>query len=869
MKPLVSLTAVLLVLALLLGRSEAAEVPVEHLSTEQINFFEARIRPVLVRECYSCHSNKTGSIRGGLRLDTRDVMREGGESGPAIVPGNLEESLLYGAITHQDFVMPPERKLPQKVIDDFRKWIEMGAPDPRVATIAEIKSSISSDDIQQAKQTFWAYQSPAATTPPTVENTKWPKTEIDQFILAKLEQADLVPTKDTEVTKLLRRLHFDLVGLPPSPAQIAQFSKAWSKDSEQAVADVVDELLATPQYGERWGRHWLDVVRFAESTGNAVNMTFPHAWRYRDYVIDSFNVDKPFDRFIQEQLAGDLLPAETDETWAKNLVATGFLAIGTKNINEQARAQFTADVVDEQIDATSRVFLGTSVACARCHDHKFDAIPQSDYYAMAGIFGSTETYFGNPSSNLIRRPQARQASSLILLPVEDPNPYDQRYTREELDDLRAEVADKKRQLLELRRQGANNAQLRRLINVIQMSQLVDKLAVVDEVGNPLSYCMGVQDAATPRDARILSRGEIDEPGQIVERGFPQILSDGSDSLPKETSGRLQMAQWIASAENPLTARVMVNRIWQHLLGQGLVSSPDNFGVTGQLPTHPELLDHLATEFVNSGWSVKQMVRAIATSRVYRLASTYDEHSHNLDPGNTLLWRANPRRLDAEAIRDTMLAISGKLDLERPRGSEVAKAGYVRVQNGVLGNVRDAVQRIGGRELIATAMNARNTQLRGNRTMSRAERRALGREAVINKVTSLLDMEEAVYRSVYLPIVRDATPRSLHVFDFADSNAVVGARDASNTADQALYLMNNPFVIQQSKSLANRIEKMSSRQDRQIEIAFLLAYGRRPTAGEQAAATSFIDDFAISKTQQETLAALCQSLFASAEFRYVY
>ncbi len=398
---------------------------------------------MLIKECYGCHSNKSGNVRGGLRLDTKELTHIGGSSGAAIVPGDLEESLLYNAITHEDFVMPPKRKLPQNVIDDFRQWIEMGAPDPRETKIAEIRSSITEDDIQRAKENFWAYKQPVKREPPSVKDSSWPKTDIDRFILAELEKSSLEPAADAEAYKVLRRLCFDLVGLPPTPEQIEYFTAKWKDDPDQAVAFVVDRLLEKEQFGERWGRHWLDVVRYAESTGREVNMTYPHAWRYRDYVIDSFNDDKPFDQFVQEQIAGDLLPAKTDEKWAENLVATTFLAMGPKNVNEQNRVQFAADVVDEQIDATTRVFLGTSVACARCHDHKFDAIPQTDYYALAGVFRNMTTYFGNPPSEFgtFSTAQRKRESSLILLPVDDPNPFDKRYSQAELASLKKELTD--------------------------------------------------------------------------------------------------------------------------------------------------------------------------------------------------------------------------------------------------------------------------------------------------------------------------------------------------------------------------------------------------------------------------------------------
>ncbi len=853
--------------AILLVAGIVAPALADEPTAEQLKFFEAKIRPVLIRECYGCHSNESGNVRGGLRLDSRELTHIGGSSGPAVVPGDLDESLLYNAIIHEDFVMPPKRKLPQNVIDDFRQWIEMGAPDPRVNEVIEIRPSISEEDIEQAKETFWAYQQPVSHPAPSVNNTDWPRTDVDRFVLAKMEENELAPADDAESYKVLRRLCFDLVGLPPTPSQIEAFADRWKSDPDKAIAYVVDRLLEMDQFGERWGRHWLDVVRYAESTGREVNQTYPHAWRYRDFVIDSMNEDKPFNQFVQQQIAGDLMPAKTDEQWAENLVATTFLAIGPKNLNEANRVQFAADLVDEQIDATTRVFLGTSVACARCHDHKFDAIPQADYYALAGVFANMTTYFGSPPSEFgtITNAQTRQSSSLLRLPVDDPNPYDKRYTAKELQDLRDEMAEKQREIATLGRGSANsggnaaNAQRARLRLLNEMSVLSAKLGVVDEDGNPRSYCMGVQERKRPSDARLLVRGEIDQPAQSVERGFPQVLCSVQPDIDEDESGRLELARWIGSETNPLTARVMVNRIWQHLIGQGIVSSADDFGVTGQPPSHPELLDTLAVQFMRSDWSIKSIIRTITTSRVYRMSTAYDRQSHEADPDNAFVWRANPRRLDAEAIRDAMLSVSGEIDFERPRGSDVAKAGFTRVTGGVLGNPRDIARR---------AFESAGQSRRG---MQRGSRNQIAEE-VARKITGQLNQEDAKHRSVYLTIVRDEEPRSLSVFDFADASTIIGTRESSNTANQALYMMNNRFVIQQSEAFADRVIRERTSPNDRLEYAFLLAYGRPPTSSERTAAASFIRDFASTtrfrSRSKDTINALCQSLFASAEFRYL-
>ncbi len=865
---------------LLISISVAGADDEQPLTADQLKFFETKIRPVLVQECYSCHSSKTGNAKGGLRLDSEQLTHLGGSSGPAVVPGDLSESLLYNAISYQDFSMPPKAKLPQAVIDDFRTWIEMGAPDPRKTEIVKLNSTITAEDIDEAKHNFWAYQKPVSPVVPKVANTSWPRSDIDRFVLAELEQASLVPAVDATPEKILRRLCFDLIGLPPSLEQIEYFNRHYAADPQKTIEYVVDRLLDMPQFGERWGRHWLDVARYAESNGREVNMTFPHAWRYRDYVIDSFNHDKPYDRFLQEQLAGDLLSAKTDAEWTTNLVATGFLAIGPKSLSERNPVQFAADLADEQLDTVTRVVLGTSVACARCHDHKFDPIPQSDYYSLVGIFASTETYFGVPASPFgsLGGIQNRQPSNLIQLPVDDANPFDPSYSQEELDSMSREIIETRQSLAESRRSQRDGTTSQTAIqNLIRsqarMESLSSLIGSVDKNGRPLSFCMGVQDSSTPQDVRVLVRGEIESPANVAMRGVPQVLSNSPWTVAANSSGRLELARWISSADHPLTARVMVNRVWQHTLGSGIVRSTEDFGSTGQPPTHPQLLDHLAIQFTRSGWSTKSLIRSIVTSRVYRMASTFDAEKFEQDPDNKLLWRANPRRLDAEAIRDSMLFVSGKIDLDRPRASEVAKVGYTAVRDGNLFNIGQMMAMSGNPDSV------RDTAQQGFRRPSMIDRMRRFAGAGMRGMygagagaSERVDMVEATYRSIYLPIVRDQLPRSLEVFDFAEPSMVIGTRESSNTPNQALYMMNNPFVLEASRNLATRVSEHAGLLDEQIDQAFLFTFGRRPKLTERDAVHQFAVEYGRDLPQREknsaTLVGICQSLLASAEFRYL-
>ncbi len=834
------------------------------LTPEQVQFFEAKIRPVLIEHCYRCHSVDGQSVRGGLVVDNRDALLAGGESGPAVVPGDLQESVLWHAINYRDYRMPPSGRLPSNVIEDFKTWIEMGAPDPRVQVGVVIHSRVSPEDIEQARS-FWSFCKPVRRVADPGPHRTWVRSDIDRYVASVWNDQGVEPTADCDAETLVRRITFDVVGLPPTLEQRQKFLNRSKKDMDAAISDLMEELLSSPQFGETWGRHWLDVARYAESTGKEADVTFPHAWRYRDYVIRSFNDDKPYDQFIREQIAGDLMPAADDKQWNENLIATGFLAIGPKSLAEQSPRQFQADLVDEQIDTTTRAVLGLSVGCARCHDHKFDPIPQSDYYALAGIFQSTETFFGGSRSQ-----RNRQPSDLIILPVQDRVPIQPRLSVEQLTILKQELAEKEKELAEARRAqrtgstGGNNSFLNVAILDQMVSQLASRVASVDSTGRPISFCMGVQDRESVRNARILVRGEIDSPAQEVPRGFVQVLDAGTYRLPNSGSGRLELSKWLTSRDNPLTARVMVNRIWQTLIGHGIVREPDNFGMSGPQPTHPELLDHLAIEFMDHRWSVKHVVRSIIQSRVYRLSSRHDAGRLEADPENKLLARGNVRRLSAEAIRDAMLSISGQLETKPPKASSIASLGPVVVgPNGPM-------------PVPMASVNLLNPAARDSMT---AEQRAEAMRGAIragarNPNINPLEIPD-YHRSVYLSISRSHIPRALDAFDFAEPSLVIGTREVSHTAEQALYVLNNPFVLELSDALARRLTQHTKDPRERVVHAFRLVYGREPTRAEIEAANQFFrkgdsstrsgnlkrDEIAF-----RLLSQFCQALFGSAEFR---
>ncbi|MCD6051685.1 MAG: Protein of unknown function (DUF1553)/Protein of unknown function (DUF1549)/Planctomycete, partial [Verrucomicrobia bacterium] len=521
-------------------------------TSEELAFFENKIRPVLVSKCYECHSAGAEKVKGGLALDTREGLRNGGDTGHGVIPGDLDGSLLIKALryTDSDLQMPPKKQggqLAPEVIADFEKWVKMGAPDPRDGKATLAKKGI---DWEKGKE-HWAFQLPQKTAAPEVKDKTWVRNDIDKHVRAELDKKGLIPVGDADKTTLLRRVYIDLIGIPPTPEQVTAFEQ--DKDPK-AFEKVVDKLLASPQFGERWGRHWLDVARYAESSGKEVNVVYPHAWRYRDWVIQAFNEDKPYDQFLKEQLAGDLLPAKDETDKAQKLIATGYLAIGPKSHNARDFRQFQLDVADEQIDAVTQGMLGMTVACARCHDHKFDPVPQTDYYALAGIFMSTETRFGTP-----RFIQNNQFTPLVTLPTGAKVTEAPAIPAQLVTTMQRQLATAKTDLEEVQKEArATNdrtafANPKFIRSNSQIGILEKLLGRYDADGTPnVALAMGVQDKSTPRDIALLARGELDKPQEVVSRGFVQIVSSAKEPAKiSKGSGRLELAEWIASPENPM------------------------------------------------------------------------------------------------------------------------------------------------------------------------------------------------------------------------------------------------------------------------------------------------------------------------------
>jgi cytochrome c553 len=750
-----------------------------------VEHFEKKVRPLFLARCVKCHGPE--KPKGGLRIDSAAGLAQGGQSGPVISPGKPEDSLLIQAIRQTgDLKMPPNSKLKEQEIADLAAWVKAGAvwPGGDTATaklpVAGTLDPASSAVVGAARFTpeqkaFWSFQPIRDRKPPAVQACNWPTSPLDRFILAKLEEKGLAPAPRADRRTLIRRVTFDLTGLPPTPAEIDAFLADPSPD---AFPKVVDRLLASPHYGERWGRHWLDVVRYADSTANDANAVMRYAFRYRDYVVHAFNQDKPYDQFIVEQLAGDLLPPLTlpsppggegrvrgpdRDQAAERVIATGFLMLGPKALAETDKEQTLLDIADEQIDATSRAFLGLTVGCARCHDHKFDPIPTADYYSLAGIFRGIE----------VLKDRVPNASMWQEWPLP---------------------------------------------------------------GEPTLIAMAPKEG-TPTNLRIHLRGNRFTLGPTAPRRFLQILAgERHAALTTTQSGRLELARWIATPGNPLTARVLVNRLWQHHFGTGLVATSDNFGARGEVPSHPELLDWLATRFIENGWSIKSMHRLILLSSTYQMAGVDNPRANQIDPHDRLLWRMPRRRLEAEALRDTLLMVSGQLD-----------------------------RKVGGNESIEEVFKA-------------AEVLDAKRGFAVNRVNGHHALYNTPRRSLYLPVIRNALPDVLALFDAADPYAVTAVRNETTVPAQTLFLLNNPFVRQQALHFAHSLLADSTAGDSdRLRSAYARALGRFPSAGELAEGAAFLGQY-MDKAQKTgrspaearlaTWQSYCQLLICSNEFLYV-
>jgi hypothetical protein len=760
----------------MVGRCEAAD------SDKEI-FFEAKIRPVLAAHCFRCHG--AANARSRLRLDSRAALLRGGKRGAAVVPGDINRSLMLRAVNHVgDLHMPPDKRLPTAVVDDLRTWVNQGAVWPEGGRAAAASPA-----------GHWAFQPVRRPRPPPDPNG-WAEHPVDRFTAAAWRAQGIRPVEPAEKRTLLRRIYFDLIGLPPTPDEVASFLADAAPDAYERV---VERLLASPLYGERWGRHWMDVVHYADTAGDNADYPVPEAQLYRDYIIDAFNTDKPYDQFVREQIAGDLLAAQGPRAkYAERIIATTYLGLSRRYLTAPYEQWHLT--LEDTIDTTGRAFLGMTLRCARCHDHKFDPFTQEDYYGLYGIFASTQFPYGG-SEEFSSKGFPRE-HFVALLPPGEAGPR------------LAAHQEKLRQLrVAIERQKHKAPQLSKELRLLERNNLPPEL--------PGAYAVAEGRLV---NVALQRGGDPERPGPVVPRGLPHFLAGPPDlPIPAGASGRLQLAEWLTSPKNPLTARVLVNRIWQHHFGKGLVTTPSNFGLRGDPPTHPELLDWLTERFLASGWSIKTLHRLIVSSKTYQLASTDDPVSAARDPGNRWYWRFDRRRLDAEALRDALLQIGGHLDLSRP-------------------------------------------ELHPFPPMSAWK---------WTQHTPFKDVYATNHRSVYLMTQRLQRHPYLALFDGPDTNTTTDTRSNSTVPLQALFFMNNPFVEEQARGLAQRI--LAESRALRLEHAFQLTWCRLPTAEEREAFESYQQRFRTELASTgvptdvqdlETLTSIARVLLSANEFVYM-
>lgn len=716
-------------------------------TAEQIEFFEAKVRPILIDHCFECHSSTAKKLQGNLRLDSREAVLKGGDSGAGLVPGDSAKSLIVEAVRWKTLEMPPKGKLKAEQVETLAKWVDSGAAwPPEDATSAAAQATTY--DWQQLRSQHWAWQPIRKPPPPDVQGSDWGTNEIDRFVLAGLEASGLEPSPPADPGTLLRRIYFDVIGLPPPPEKIKEFAAAATLDRQGALNALVDELLASPHYGERWGRHWLDVARYSDGFGGFLDgAALPQAWRYRDWVVESFNQDLPFDQFVRLQVAGDLIDPP-------QAVATGFFALGPTYISDggdpDATAQAMSETLDDRVDTLSRGLLGLTVSCARCHDHKFDPIPQLDYYSLAGIFNNTRLheYPLVPEATVKAFNDHQHAIKNLETKIRKPMELATGEKRELTEDEKRQVTADTEELERLKKSAP--AQF------------------------PVAHTIAESGAS---DMPLAIRGNLRKPGPIAPRRFLRIFAGEEGPLFQRGSGRLSLAETLVSVDNPLTARVFVNRVWQQHFGHGLVRTPSNFGKLGEPPTHPQLLDWLAAEFAQgSEWSVKRLHRLILLSSTYQMSSDMNSAAFAVDGDNQKLWRMNPRRLDVEAWRDAFLSVTGELD-----------------------------RTIGGPPVDPLLLSSRRT----------------------------------LYGAVSRNGDRYAADAFLRLFDFPLPRATIEGRKTSVVPQQSLFLMNSPFMAARARALAARLQRESNNDAGRIEQAYLLLYGRNPSDEERQLGEEFL------------------------------
>ncbi len=803
-------------------------------SAEQVAYFEKEVRPILKAHCLKCHGDDPKKIRGGLDLRSRKLVLTGGDTGPAVNLDKPDESLLIQAIHYKgNLEMPPAGKLPAAQLATLTKWVKDGLPwtpgdDPGVTTPHAPTGG--------ADKNYWAYKPVKRPAVPAVKNAAWVKTPIDAFILAKLEAKGLTPVGPAEKAALCRRAYYDLTGLPPTPEQVDAFV---ADQSPEAFEKLIDTLLASPHYGEKWGRHWLDVVRFAETNGYERDNPKPYAWRFRDYVIRSFNSDKPYDRFLKEQLAGDEMPGDDPDP----VIATGFYRLGLWDDEPADPLQAMFDGYDDYVTVAGQAFLGMTLNCCRCHDHKGDFFPQSDYYRMLAFFRDVKHYSDT------RDVRSRSNLTDITIP-ERRKLYeaDLKAREAKLDELMAKMvviedeAIKKMPAEDQRAaEGTDRPEVVKKVPMFLEGAKKREYAALKKEHDGLKrrplpnqdFALSVNNCyVTPPETHVMIRGSAHAKGKEVKPGFPEVFGVPDPVIPEPAKGakssgrRTALANWIASKDNPLTARVMVNRVWQYHFGRGLVPSSNDFGKLGDKPTHPELLDWLADDFAANGWTLKRLHKLIMLSRVYQLSAKADVANLKADPANELRWRFDMRRLTAEEVRDSILAMSGDLNLKMG-GPSV----YPKLPPEVLAGI------------------------------SFTDKKAHWPDS---------PPDEANRRSVYVFVKRSLQVPILIQHDQADTDSSCPVRYTTTVPTQALGMLNGEFTNEQAAEFAKRLMKEAPGDvAKQVTRATRLTTGRTPTADEVAKDVAFVREMREQHGLDEATALTRYALLALNANEFVY
>ncbi len=769
-------------------------------------FFERSVRPLLAEHCYECHSARSKQLKGALRLDTPEALLKGGEAGPVVIAGAPEKSLLIKAVRYldKDLQMPPKRRLEASQVATLEQWVRLGAPVPNPTTATG----------KETNAEHWAFRPLRPSPPPSVRNGRCVNNDVDAFVLARLEANGLQPGPLAGKHTLIRRATYDITGLPPAPGEIEEFLR---DRSDSAFVKVIDRLLASPRYGERWGRFWLDLARYADTAGDSADFPIPQAYKYRNYVIDAFNQDKPYDQFIREQIAGDLLPCRSEQEKREHIIATGFLAQARRFGVEPDAAPHL--MMEDALDTMSKSVLGLSLSCARCHDHKYDPIPMRDYYGLYGILQSTRfPYAGSENKKhqrdfvtLIEQAEVRE---IVLKYSAALAQVDGELRALEEEEAKADEAQNKA--------GTNTPETKDFAQLIGQAKRRQRQLLLNPPLIDTAYAVS---EGTPGNAKLQKRGEPSALGEEVPRHFLTVL--GGQQLPQEEkgSGRLALAQWLTDMRNPLTARVMVNRIWQHHFGKGLVGTSSDFGTRGQSPSHPELLDYLASKFMREGWSVKALQRTILLSRTYQEASVDTPEGLKVDPRNLWLWKFNRQRLDAEELRDSLLWLGGGLDYS-----------------------------IGAAHPFPPEPKWEFTQH-----------------------SAFAENYKTRHRSVYVMQQRIRKHPYFGVFDGPDPNTTTAERGTDATPMQALFFMNDKFAHEQSLRFAERLTREHPATGERIRTLYQLALGRPPSRVESSEAGRYVLSFRqqaeesqISKEETDLMAwaSLARALTSGNEFNFV-